>query len=286
MPKAKSSNGFGLRDGPRSRTTLNDGNQMPVLGLGVYQTPPGGATREAVKYAISVGYRHVDTAALYRNEGDVGEAIRESGIPREELFVTTKLWNDDQGFDSAIRAFERSRKALDLAYVDLYLLHWPVSGKREDSWRALAQLLKEGRCRSIGVSNFTVAHLQQLLQHTEIAPAVNQVEFSPFLFQQDLLDYCHEKGIQLEAYAPLTKGKRLADPAVVRCATAHQKTPAQVLIRWGLQHRVVEIPKSVHPERIRENAGVFDFSLGEAEMKALDQLDEGYRTSWDPTEMA
>lgn len=276
---------FGMAEGLRSTTGLNNGVRLPVLGLGVFQTPVGAATRAAVRSALDQGYRHIDTAALYRNEADVGAAVRESGVPREEVFVTTKLWNDDQGFDSAVRAFEKSRAALGLGYVDLYLIHWPVSSQRVESWRAMTRLLRDGKCRAIGVSNFTTAHLEELLGRSDVVPAVNQVEFSPFLFQRELLDFCEARRIQLEAYSPLTKGQRLSAPTVSRIAQAHQVSGAQVLIRWGLQHRVVEIPKSVRPERIRENADVFGFTLSATEMAELDGLNEGFRTSWDPSRM-
>ena len=211
--------------------------------------------------------------------------MRASGLPRQEVFVTTKLWNDDQAEGRARRAFERSQRALDLGPVDLYLLHWPVPGRRLANWKVLSELLHAGACRSIGVSNFTVPQLEELLASSEVVPAVNQVEFSPFLFQRELLEYCRDHGIQLVAYAPLTRGERLVDRTVVEIARAHRRTPAQVMIRWGLQHYVVEIPKSARPERIRENAGALEFALTTTEMAALDALDEQYRTSWDPTTM-
>jgi diketogulonate reductase-like aldo/keto reductase len=273
---------FDLSKRLRSSVRLNNGVEMPVFGLGSWESPSGGPARDAVAYALRSGYRLIDTAAAYENEADVGEGIRMSGVPRDEVFVTTKLWNDDQGFDSALTAFEESRRALGVKVVDLYLLHWPVERKRLDSWRAVARLLKNGDCRSIGVSNFTVRHLEELRERSEIVPAVNQVEFSPFLFQKELLSYCRKNGIQLEAYSPLTRGKRIDDPTLARVAGAHRATPAQVLLRWGLQHDVVEIPKSVRPERIDENAGAFGFELSQDEVAALDRLDVGFRTCWDP----
>jgi diketogulonate reductase-like aldo/keto reductase len=277
---------FDLSPGLESRVRLNDGVLMPVLGLGVWQTPAGSATHDAVRHALATGYRLIDTATIYENEEAVGSAIRASGVPREDVFVTTKVWNDDQGFEAALAAFDRSRRALGLSTIDLYLIHWPVPRARTETWRALTRLLREGKCRSIGVSNFTVAHLEELRRESEVVPSVNQVEFSPFLFQSGLLRYCRSHGIQLEAYAPLTRGRRLEDSAVVRVARAHRKSPAQVLIRWGLQHDVVEIPKSARPDRIEENANVFDFEIAPEEMTLLDGLDEGYRTTWDPTRMA
>jgi diketogulonate reductase-like aldo/keto reductase len=258
---------------------------MPVLGLGVWQTPKGAQTRTAVSAALSFGYRLVDTAALYANEEEVGEAIRASDVPRDEVFVTTKLWNDDQGYDRALRAFDRSRTALGVGPVDLYLIHWPVERLRVESWRALVKLRREGACRSIGVSNFTVRHLEELIQQSDVIPTVNQVEFNPFLYQRDLLQFCQRHRIQLEAYAPLARAKRLDDAGVRAIGNAHGKTPAQVVLRWGLQRAVVVIPKSVHPDRIRENAELFDFELTSAEMSRLDGLDESFRTTWDPSRM-
>ena len=274
---------FDLRSGLASKVLLSSGIQMPVFGLGVWKMPAGRTTENAVGEAIRLGYRLIDTAAMYGNEKDVGAAVRASGIPREEIFVTTKVWNDDQGFDRTLRAFARSERQLDLGPIDLYLIHWPVQGLRAETWRALEKLLADGRCRSIGVSNYTVAHLDELRKESRTEPVVNQVEFSPFLYQRQLLEYCREKGVQLEAYAPLTRGQRLNDPRIARVATAHGKTPAQVALRWALQHGVVVIPKSVHPDRHRENAGIFDFSLTTSELEAMDRLDEELHTSWDPT---
>jgi diketogulonate reductase-like aldo/keto reductase len=269
----------------RSTVELNNGVEMPRLGLGVYRAKSGGEARNAVAWALEAGYRHVDTAALYANESDVGEAIRASGIPRDEVFVTTKLWNDDHGYDAALRAFDQSQSRLGLDVVDLYLIHWPVEGLRHDSWRALEALYRDGRCRAIGVSNYTTRHLDELLDRCEVTPAVNQVEFSPFLYQANLLEYCQERGIRLEAYSPLTKGHRLRDPALAAVADGCGKTPPQVMIRWALERDTVVIPKSVSRARIVENADVFDFHLSDDDLSALDRLDEGLRTSWDPTEV-
>ncbi|MCI4341675.1 MAG: aldo/keto reductase [Thermoplasmata archaeon] len=258
---------------------------MPVLGLGTWQLPKGRTTQDAVRAALAAGYRLIDTATLYANEADVGRAIADSGLPREEVFITTKLWNDDHGFDSALRAFEKSRQALGVEQVDLYLIHWPVAERRLESWRALEQLQQEGRCRSIGVSNFGVGHLRELLAASSTVPSVNQVEFSPFLHQRELHQFCREHGIQLEAYSPLTRGRRLDDLGLAHLARDTGRTPAQVLLRWGLQHSIVEIPKSSRPERIAENARLFDFELSLAQMATLDALDAGYRTTRDPGEM-
>ena len=262
---------------------LNNGVKIPRLGLGVYQSPPGQPTKKAVEYALKIGYRHIDTARIYGNESDVGVAIRESGINREDVFVTTKLWNGDQGYETALNASNESLRRLGLKYLDLYLIHWPVQNARAESWKALVQLLKDGKCRSIGVSNYTIQHLTELLETSDVVPAVNQVEFSPFLYQKQLLDYCENHNIQLEAYSPLTQGDKLNHPTIQSIARSHSKTPAQVLIRWGLEHRLVTIPKSIHEQRIKENAQVFDFGLTTKDMHALDSLDENFRNSWDPT---
>jgi diketogulonate reductase-like aldo/keto reductase len=264
--------------------TLHNGVAMPLLGLGVYQSQPGQATRDAVRAALELGYRHVDTARAYRNEQDVAAAIAESGVPRSEVFVTTKLWNSDQGYDSALRAFDQSEAKLG-GPPDLYLVHFPVERVRKESWRALTRLYDEKRVRAIGVSNYTVRHLKELLAESPVVPTVNQVEFNPFLYQRALLDFCRSHRIQIEAYAPLVQAQRMDHPAVKRVAAAHGKTPAQVLVRWGIEHRVVTIPKSVRRERIAENSQVFDFSLSPDELAALDGLDEGLRTSWDPSDV-
>lgn len=256
---------------------------MPVLGLGVYQSRPGKTTYDAVKTAIEIGYRHVDTAALYANEADVGRAIRDSGVARKDLFVTTKLWNDDHGYDEALAAFDRSFEELGLDYVDLYLIHWPVPRLRLESWKALREIRDSGRVRSIGVSNYTIRHLKELEDRLGDVPSVNQVEFSPFLYQRRLLEYCEQKGIVLQAYSPLTRGKRLKDERLVRVAEAHGKTPAQILIRWCLEKGLVPLPKSTHRERLVENADVFDFALTEADLAVLDSLNEDLHVSWDPT---
>jgi diketogulonate reductase-like aldo/keto reductase len=256
---------------------------MPWLGLGVYRIAAGGSCVRAVAHALSIGYRHIDTAALYGNEEDVGRAVRESGVPRSEVFVVTKLWNSDQGYASAIKACNASLAKLKLDYVDLYLIHWPESGRRLDSWRALVELNRQGKCRSICVSNYTIAHLKELLASSDVKPSVNQVEFSPFLYQRDLLEFCRSHAIQLEAYCPLTRGEKLKDPTVGGIARRHGRTPAQVLLRWALQHEVVVIPKSGNPARITENAGLFDFTLDGRDMSALDALDADFRACWDPT---
>lgn len=267
----------------KSRTRLNNGVEIPVLGLGVYQSPPGRATQDAVRLALKDEYRLIDTARIYNNEADVGKAIRESGIPRDEVFITTKLWNSDQGYESALRALDESLRRLGLSYIDLYLIHFPVPNVRNESWKSMTRLLQHGKARAIGVSNFTVRHLEELLKTTNVTPAVNQVEFSPFLYQKELLNYCRQKGIQLEAYSPLTRGEKLSHTTIKSLASKYSKTPAQVLIRWNLQHGNVVIPKSVREERIRENSQVFDFNITDEDMAVLDSLNENLRSNWDPT---
>lgn len=248
---------------------------MPLLGLGVYQIPSGQPTVQAVLWALEAGYRHIDTASFYGNEADVGVAIRASGIPRSEIFVTTKLWPTD--YFRAEAACQSSLSKLGLDYLDLYLLHWPSPIGKKQAWSSLEKLHRDGTCRAIGVSNFTIAQIDALSKSSTVVPAVNQVEFSPFRFQKTLLDDCQSRGIQLEAYSPLTRGKRLLDPRITAIAESHGKSNAQVLIRWSLQHGLVVIPKSSSQKRIVENANVFDFVLSNTDMANLDALDENYR---------
>jgi diketogulonate reductase-like aldo/keto reductase len=265
-----------------ARLPLNAGTSIPQVGLGVWQTPRGEGTRRAVKTAIELGYRHIDTARIYGNEADVGAGLRASGVARAEVFVTTKLWNDDQGYDSALRAFDASLDRLGLDYVDLYLLHWPVAGKRLDSWRALERLHSEKRARAIGVSNFLSRHLEELMATASVTPAVNQIELSPFLQQRETRAFCLRHGIVVEAYSPLTHGQRLDHPVVVATAARVGRSPAQVLLRWALQQGLVVLPKSTREARIRENAALFDFTLDAQAMTALDACEEGLVTGWDP----
>ncbi len=266
-------------------TTLNNGVKMPWFGLGVYKTQEGDEVVQSVRTALEYGYRSIDTAKLYANEEGVGRAIRESGVTREEIFVTTKLCNTDQGYDSALEAFEASRKRLGLEYLDLYLIHWPGTSKFKETWKAFEKLYKEGLVRAIGVSNFHVHHLQALLADTEVVPAVNQIEFHPRLTQVEVRDFCQAHHIQVEAWSPLMRGKLLDNPTVTRIAAAHRKSPAQVILRWDLDHGVVTIPKSTHANRIRENADVFDFTLTADEIAALDALNTNERTGPNPDEL-
>ncbi len=219
---------------------------------------------------------------MYRNEADVGAAIAASRIPRGDVFVTTKLWNDDHGYDAALRALDASLERLGLDYVDLYLVHWPVPGARRESWRARERAVADGKARAIGVSNYLVPHLHELLGEAKVAPHVNQIELTPFLQRRDTRALCAQHGIVIEAYSPLTRGKRLGHPEIVAIAKAVARTPAQVLLRWGIQHGLVVLPKSVHRERIAENGALFDFALDGAQMERLDGLEEGLATGWDP----
>ena len=262
-----------------STVTLNNDVEMPLFGLGLYLAGSDHNVQQVIHHAIEVGYRLFDTASMYENEEAVGKAIGESGIPRESLFVTTKLWNSDHGYDRALKAFDTTLKRLGMDYVDLYLIHWPVAGLRKDSWRALETLYQEKRCRAVGVSNYMISHLEELLGYAEIPPAVNQVEFSPFLYQKNLLEYCRKHRIQLESYSPLTRGKKFNHPVLQEIAGKYDKTPAQILIRWNLEHNIVVIPKSSNPDRISENARVFDFSIDSKDLEKLDQLDQNYRVS-------
>jgi diketogulonate reductase-like aldo/keto reductase len=263
---------------------LSSGARIPQVGLGVWQTPSGTTTQKAVRAALDVGYRHIDTARIYGNEADVGAAVRASGVAREAVFITTKLWNADQGYDLALRAFDESLERLGLDYVDLYLIHWPVAGKRLDSWRALERIHAEGRARSIGVSNFLVPHLEELLGKARRVPAVNQIELTPFLQRRETRALCARHGIVVEAYSPLTHGKRLDHPVVKEIARRIGRTVAQVLLRWGLQQGLVVLPKSTKPARIAENGALFDFTLDDRAMGELDALEEGLVAGWDPAE--
>jgi diketogulonate reductase-like aldo/keto reductase len=263
--------------------TLRDGRAIPQLGFGVFRIAPGRDTQRAVEAALAAGYRHVDTAAVYRNEADVGAAIRASGLAPASIWVTTKLANADQGAETARRALETSLERLGLDVVDMYLLHWPHE-LRLESWRVLEQLHSKSLACSIGVSNFLVRHLDELLTHASVPPAVNQIELSPFLYRsrEDTLRRCAEEGIAVEAYSPLTKGRRLDDSTVATIAAEVGRSPAQVLIRWSLQKGFVVLPRSSNAQRIAENAAVFDFALDDGQVARLDALDEGLTTGWDP----
>ncbi len=261
---------------------LHNGVKMPYFGLGVYLSEDGNEVINAVKWAIEAGYRHIDTAAIYNNEKGVGEGIRQSGINREELFVVSKVWNADQGYDNTLKAFDESLERLQLDYLDLYLIHWPVKGKYKETWRALEHLYQEGKVRAIGVSNFLKHHLEDILDSAEIVPMVNQMEFHPYLVQQGLIDYCNENQIQYEAWSPMMQGKIFELDAIKDMAKKYGKSPAHVVLRWDLQKGVVTIPKSVKKERIINNADIFDFELSKEDMAYLDGLEKGHRFGPDP----
>ena len=260
----------------KSKAKLNNDVEMPRLGLGVWQMAKGQETANAVLRALDVGYRHIDTAKIYGNETSVGEAIRKSGIRREEIFVTTKLWNDDHGDPE--KALVESLQRLGMDYADLYLIHWPGSDSdNQKTWKVMEKFPAARKCRAVGVSNFSIEDLKALLPYSEIMPAVNQVEFHPYLYQKDLLEYCRSQNIQLEAYSPLTKGQRLEDPKLLEIAQKYSKSPAQILIRWSLQHGLVVIPKSSNPERIKKNSEVFDFQISPEDMAKIDAFHENLR---------
>ena len=263
-------------------TLLNNGLELPWLGFGVFKINDGQEVEQAVRYALETGYRSIDTAAVYGNERGVGKAVRESGILREDIFLTTKVWNDDQREKRALAAFEESLKRLGTEYVDLYLVHWPVKACFQETWQVMEEIYQSGRAKAIGVSNFLVHHLKDILHDSQIVPAVNQIEFHPFLVQPELLKFCQEHKIQVEAWSPLMQGQIVNEPTVQRMAEKYNKTPAQIALRWNLQHKVVTIPKSIHSNRIIENAQVFDFELSQADMNELDALDEGKRVGPDP----
>ncbi len=265
-----------------SRITLQDGNSIPLFGLGVWAAQSGKETYDAVIHALETGYTHIDTAEMYGNEKDVGSAVIDSGLAREEIFITTKLWDSGMGYDHALNAFDASLRKLNLEYVDLYQIHWPEKGSRQEIWSALERIKKEGRCHSIGVSNFAQKHLQELLTKGNERPVVNQIEMSPFLQQQTISSFCRKENIHLTGYCPLARGKRFNDPVLCQVAEETNKTAAQVMIRWALQSGHTVIPKSVRPERIEENANVFDFNLSEDQMNMLNGLEEGLRFCPDP----
>ncbi|CAM4411120.1 aldo/keto reductase [Paenibacillus typhae] len=267
-------------------TVLTGGVKMPWLGLGVFQVEDGEELVQAVKSAIAHGYRSIDTAAIYQNERGVGqaiaEALAENGLRREELFITSKVWNADLGYEETLAAYEASLERLGLEYLDLYLIHWPVKDKYKEAWRALETLFKAGRVKAVGVSNFQIHHLEDLLKDAEIRPAVNQVELHPYLSQQALRSYCREQGIQIEAWSPLMQGGLLDQPDLQSIAARAGKSVAQVILRWDLQHGIVTIPKSTKELRIQENAALFDFELSDEEMAVIDGLNRDQRVGPDP----
>lgn len=267
-------------------TTLHNGVKMPWFGLGVFKVEEGPELINAVKFAIKHGYRSIDTAAIYENEEGVGqaihEALKETNISREDLFITSKVWNSDLGYESTLAAYETSLKKLGLDYLDLYLIHWPVEGKYKEAWRALETLYKEGKVKAIGVSNFQVHHLEDLLKDAEIKPMINQVEYHPRLTQEKVKAFCQQHNIQMEAWSPLMQGQLLDNPVLQTIADNHGKSIAQVILRWDLQNGVVTIPKSTKEHRIVENAAIFDFELTAEEMQQINELNENHRVGPDP----
>ena len=266
----------------RGTFRLNNGVQMPYLGLGVFQSARGEETVQAIHWALEAGYRHIDTATLYMNEDSVGEAVRTSGVAREEIFITTKVWNTDQGYQPTLDAFQRSLDKLEMDYVDLYLIHWPVKGKYQETWEALIEIYERKLARAIGTSNFLKHQLEVLINQSNIVPMVNQNEFHPYLVQPKLLQYCKEQKIQYQAWTPILKGEVNNISVVSEIAAKYGKTPVQVVLRWDLQKGVVTIPKSVRKERIISNAEIFDFELSAEDIKRIDALDKGERRGADP----
>ena len=262
--------------------TLANGIRIPMLGFGTWQIEDEKKAVDSVKYALEIGYRHVDTAAVYKNEQFVAKGIKESGVKRSDIFLTSKLWNSDQGYDSTMKAFEQSLKKLDTDYLDLYLIHWPKGERSKESWRAIEKLYEDGSIKAIGVSNFLQHHLEDLMSTAKVKPMVDQMEFHPYLVQKDLIDFCRKHNIQYEAWSPLMQGKVFKIDVLQEIANRVNKSISQVVLRWDIQMGVVTIPKSVTPERIRENFDVFDFTLSDEDMKMITNLDKNERTGPHP----
>ena len=268
-----------------SKTVLNNGVEMPWLGLGVFRSEQGGELENAISVALQNGYRSIDTASFYQNEKGVGDAVARSSVPREEIFITTKLWNSDQGYKSTHKAFESSLEKLQTSYIDLYLIHWPGGKKSIDSWKAMEELYQKGKIRAIGVSNFLIKHFEAFLPECKVKPAVNQIEFHPGLVQPELLAYCEKNQIRPEAWSPIMKGRVNDIPLLKEIAEKYKKTPVQIVLRWDIQKGVVTIPKSVTPERIFSNADIFDFELTGEEIAWIDRLDKNQRMGFHPDEL-
>lgn len=268
-----------------SKVKLNNGQWMPIFGLGTWNLN-GKEAYNAIIWALDLGYRLFDTAMIYGNEREIGKALNDSNVSREEVFITSKVWNTDQGYEATLKAFEKSLRRLKLNYIDLYLIHWPATPLRNESWKALEKIYDEGLVKSIGVSNFTIRHIKELLTTALIKPVVNQFELSPFLYQKNLVDYCQESDIVVEAYSPLTRGRRLNSEILNKMSSKYNKSAAQILLRWALQHNIIVIPKSASKEHLIENAELFDFYIQEPDMNILDNLNENFRIGDDPHSMA
>ena len=275
---------MGIEQQKQLYTTLNNGVEMPLLGLGVYNMH-GTEAIQATSTAIEIGYRLIDTAEMYFNEKEIGIALKESNTKRGELFVTTKVNNSNQGYDSTLKAFDESLRLLDVEYVDLYLIHWPIKGKRKETWKAIEKIYQEGRARAIGTGNYLLPFLKELEEYASITPAVNQIEFSPYLMMKDELDYCRLKKIQLQAYTPLLRGKKFNDEKLVSLANKYGKTPAQIILRWAIQQNISSIPKSSNRNRLNENFNIFDFQLSNEDIAQMNQFDEKLRIVGDPINM-
>lgn len=264
--------------------TLSNGIQMPLLGLGVYDMYNKEA-EQAVADALEIGYRLIDTAALYQNEKEIGNAVRTSSVARNEIFVTTKVGNGDQGYDSTLKAFDVSLRKLHMDYVDLYLVHWPIKGKRKETWKALEKLYTEKRVRAIGVANYLIPFLEELSTYATIAPVLDQLELTPWLFQPDLVDYCKQRNIQLQSYSPITRGKKLNDQRLLQLCDKYGKTAAQIVLRWNIEHGISTIPKSSRKIRLQENFDILDFKLSKEDVAFMNGFNENFRICDDPMEM-
>lgn len=263
---------------------LNNGVEIPRIGFGTYKMH-GYELEKALEVALEAGYRHIDTATDYGNEKDIGSILKKLGVKREDIFLTTKVWNDDQGFENTLKAIDLSLDNLQTDFVDLYLVHWPVPRKRLQTWEAMIQLYDERKARSIGVSNYTSNHIDELMKNSSITPVVNQIEITPYLYQKELAEKCESYDIKIQAHSPLVRGTKLDEPVILEIANKHKKSSAQVLIRWSLQKGFVVLPKSSTSSRIKENIDIYDFELNESEMKNLDSLNNNFRISWDPTKL-
>ena len=266
----------------QGKVQLSNGVEIPYFGIGTWQSKDGREVIDSVKWALEAGYRHIDTAAVYGNEAGIGRGIKESGIDRKDIFITSKVWNGDQGFDSTLKAVEKSLDRLGVEQLDLYLIHWPVKGKFVETWKAMERIYEAGLTRSIGVSNFFRHHLEELLSGASVKPMVNQMECHPYLIQQDLIDFCVSHDIRYEAWSPIMKGGVLSIPEIVKIGEKYGKNAVQVVLRWNLQKGIVTIPKSVNKERIIQNAAIFDFSLTDEDIQIIDGLDQNHRIGPDP----